>query len=299
LSTLPLTFVTVVEAGSITGAADELSIAKSAVSQNLKRLEEQLNVKLAVRTTRRFSLTPAGERYYHKCKEMLALSQMAKTEMEAFGAKPSGALTITAPHAFITPIIVPAISRLLKLYPDLTPNVIADDKRLNLVAEGIDLSITVGTLPDSDLRARRIGELYDVLYIAPSLLAHAADKRTPEFIDWLNSLPYIAHSRETQIVEHLVKLGGDQEEVSLEFKPRLRGNTIEAVTAFAKQGLGIALLPNIGVLDDVRVGDLVPLLETSNSDPTPIYALHAYDNLLPKSIDETIEAIQKVLESNS
>ena len=117
LSTLPLTFVTIVDSGSITRAADELNLAKSAVSQNLKRLEQQLDIKLATRSTRRFSLTPAGERYYQRCKEVLMLSKLAETELEAYGSKPSGPFTITAPHALIAPVVAPAMTTVSRRFP--------------------------------------------------------------------------------------------------------------------------------------------------------------------------------------
>ncbi|MEM8814145.1 MAG: LysR family transcriptional regulator, partial [Pseudomonadota bacterium] len=130
LSPLPLSFVTILETGSITGAADHLGLAKSAVSQNLKRLEGHLGVKLLVRSTRRMSVTPAGERYYRRCKEILALSRQAETEMEAFGAEPTGPITITAPHALIAPVIAPALASVTRRFGALEPVVVAEDKRL-------------------------------------------------------------------------------------------------------------------------------------------------------------------------
>lgn len=126
LSPLPLSFFIIVETGSISQAAEALGVAKSAVSQNLKRLEERLGVKLAIRTTRQFSLPPAGKKYYQHCKGLLALSQRAETEMEVFGAEPAGPLTITAPHAFIGPVIAPGILQLKKRFPRVEPVAIAD-----------------------------------------------------------------------------------------------------------------------------------------------------------------------------
>ena len=292
LSTLPKTFVTVVETGSITRAAEDLSLAKSAVSQNLKRLEGQLGVKLATRTTRRLSLTPAGERYYQKCKEIIALSQLAKTEMEAYGATPSGPITITAPHALIAPIVAPAMVRVMNAFPDLAPKVIADDARLDLIAEGIDMAITVGALPDSNLRARKIGTLRDVLCLAPELFAHAPSSDTPEFANWIQSMPYVAHVREPSKVTHRVPKASGPGSIELRFVPSFRSNTIEAIASFARQGLGIALLPDVSVAEDFRTGRLAKLCGFLDPEPIPIHALHAYDTLVPKSVHEVIEAVR-------
>lgn len=298
LSTLPQTFVTLVETGSITGAAIEMNIAKSAVSQSLKRLEEQLGVKLAIRTTRRFTLTPAGERYYQKCKELIGLSHIAKTEMEAFGATPTGDITITSPHALITPVIVPAMASLISKFPKLIPNVIADDKRLDLVKERIDLSVTVGKLPDSDLRVRKIGMLQDMLYIAPEKRMEGPPSDDPSFVEWVATLPYFAHSREPMMIEHYLGNGRDEYSKQICFKPVVRSNTIEAVAAFVKRGLGIALLPDLGVIDDVQAGRLMPLMGHVQSETQPIFAVHAYDNLLPKSIQAAIEEIQSTIQKS-
>ncbi|MCR9137689.1 MAG: LysR family transcriptional regulator [Alphaproteobacteria bacterium] len=295
LSLLPQTFVTIVESGSITGAADALNLAKSAVSQNLKRLEEQLGVKLAVRTTRRFSLTPAGERYYRKCKDIIALSESAKTEMEAYGATPSGPLSITAPHALVTPVVAPAVAEVAQAFPLLRPRIIADDARLDLVAEGIDLSLFVGDLPDSSLKALRVGELRDILCVSPDLANTAPSSDDPAFASWAQSLPYVAHVREPAVVTHRVPKTDSARPITLTFEPHMRGNTIEAIAALARTGLGVALLPDIAVAADLKAGRLVNLCGSLAPNPTPIYAVHAYDVLVPKSVRLTIKAIRNAL----
>lgn len=295
LSTLPLTFVTIAERGSITLAADELNLAKSAVSQNLKRLEEQLGVKLATRTTRRFSLTQAGERYYVRCKEILALSKMASTEMEDFGATPAGPITVTAPHAMIAPVIAPALSKVVHSYPDLRPSVIADDERLDLIAAGIDLSVTVGDLTDSSLRARKVGVLRNVLCMSPDLLDRPHRNASSAAIQTVQSLPYIAHSRERLSVEHRLKSSSSAKHLQLRFKPRLFGNTVEALVAFAREGLGVAMLPEYAIANDLELGNLIRVFPDYSSEAKTIYAVHAYDDMPPRSVIEIINAVQMQL----
>lgn len=293
LSPLPLTFAAIVETGSITGAADQLGLAKSAVSQNLKRLEGRLGVKLVVRTTRRMSVTPAGKRYYRRCKDILALSRQAETEMEAFGAAPTGPITITAPHALIAPVIAPALAAVTDRFPALEPVVVAEDRRLDLVSHGIDIAISVGALTDSSLRARRIGTLSDVLCGAPAVLAGAPPPDDPGFADWLGALPYIAHMREPAEVRYSIPARHGNRTVVLQRK--LKSNTIEAMCALVRQGLGVALLPDLAVNADLKTGRLISLCEAVGSKPSPIYAVHPYDTHPPKSVIETIAAIQAAL----
>lgn len=288
LTILPSTFVAIVETGSITGAADVLGLAKSAVSQNLKRLEAQLGVRLAVRTTRTLTLTPAGDRYYQRCKELLSLSQQARTEMEAFGAEPSGPITITAPHALVAPIVAPALAGLLLKWPKLAPRIIAADERLDLIEQGIDLAVTVGELPDSGLHARRIGSLRDVLCVSPLLLEGAPAIADPTFPDWANQLPYIAHSREGAQIEHSVNLQGSGSDKRLSFVPTTRSNTVEAIVAVARSGLGVAYLPNLAIQGDLDAGTLVELCSTTKSKVKPITAVHPYGKLVPRSVHDMI-----------
>lgn len=295
-SILPLTFVTIVDHGSITKAADELNLAKSAVSQNLKRLEGQLGVQLAVRTTRNFGLTPAGGHYYLRCKEMLTLAKMTSTEMETFGATPSGPITITAPHALISPVIAPAVFNLVKKYPGLKPNIIADDKRLDLITTGIDVAITVGPLEDSNLKVRKIGVLRDVLCISKDLVSHIDSGITNQSISKIQALPYISHAREhASIVSHRLVATKERRSVDLNFGPKLFGNTVEAVLALVREGLGIAILPEIAVANDLKSGELVRVLPKYSLGESPIQAVHAYDTQTPKSVLETIEAVRTEL----
>lgn len=295
LSPLPMSFLAIVEAGSITGAADALGVAKSAVSQNLKHLEDTLGVKLAIRTTRRFTLTPAGERYYQRCKDIVALSHSARTEMEGYGATPKGPFVITAPHALIAPVVAPALAQMLRRFSSLQPRVIADDARLDLVAGGIDLALTVGDLPDSSLKAQRVGALCDTLCVAPELLETGPSPSAAEFTDWIQQLPYVAHMREPATVTFACdnEMRGD-----LRFVPNLRGNTVDAVLAMAREGMGVALLPDLAVAEDLAGGRLVRVCSAHNPAPVPIYAVHAYDALVPLSVREAILALRHRLSEN-
>lgn len=276
-----------------------LGLAKSAVSQNLKRLEADLGLQLAVRSTRRLSLTPAGERYYQKCRDIQRLAEQARHEMEHFGAAVAGPLTLTAPHALVPTLVAPALAALRRQHPGLCPNIIAEDQRLDLIADGIDLAITVGGLPDSNLRARRIGTLHDILCLSPDLTRDAPAPQTPGFADWVQSLPYIAHKREAAEITHHLPVNHDpanSEMRTMTFTPALRGNTIEAVAAFARSGLGLAQLPDLAISDDLEAGRLVSLCGSEVQAPKPIYALHPYGAEPPRSLTTAIDILTRILQ---
>lgn len=291
LSTIPRIFVKIADFGSITGAADELGLAKSAVSQSLKRLEEQIGVKLAIRTSRQLSLTPAGERYYRRCKEMLALSRMVRTEMEDYGATPAGPLVITAPHTMIGPIIAPALARLVSTYSNVTPTIIADDQRLDLIANGIDIAITVGDLPDSNLKVRRVGVLHEILCASPDLIANALANRAALTSTQVQSLPYIAHMREPNPVTYEFAGKTSKRVISAQFQPAMRCNSVDGIHSLVRLGLGAAILPDFTIFEDIEAGRLVRLLPNYQIGPKSINAIHGYDAMPPKSLLALIKLI--------
>lgn len=294
LSTISKSFVSVVEQGSITAAANELGMAKSAISQNLKQLEKQAGVKLAIRTTRRFNLTPAGQRYYARCKEILATAQLALTEMESYGAIPSGPFKITAPHAMVGPIVAPALKELLSEYPLIEPELIADDTRLDVIDSAIDLAITVGTLRDSTFRARKMGNMYDVLCIS-SELAKGINSNDPiRLMENIEALPYIAHKRELGNLIHInLKHKKTGNILNLELRPGVRVNTIEALFAMTKQGVGISQLPNFVAEQAIKAGYLAQILPQYQQETKDIHAVHAYGKQVPTSIKIFTEHVRK------
>ncbi len=294
LSALTRSYVAIIDAGSITQAADNLGMAKSTISQNLRTLEEVLNVKLLHRTTRRLTLTPAGDRYYHRCKEILSLAETAALEIQDLDAAPSGPLVLTAPHAMVAQVIAPALASLTRRYPGLVPNLLAEDRRLDIIENGIDIAISVGNLPDSTYQAQCVGFLTDILCASPDLIARYEALRLKTIKPSDTDLPYIAHNRENSHILHLLRHLDNRAELSLKFQPSIFANTIEAVAALARQGHGIALLPDFVIADDLAQGRLLQLNSAYTFEPKPIYAVHGYGRMPPKAISEFITEIRSV-----
>lgn len=163
-------FIRVVEAGSISKAAEQLGIAKSAVSRRLAYMESRLGVRLLNRTTRISSLTEAGNRFYQRSKkitddvsELNALTNQSNSTLE-------GTINIAAPLSFGISHLAPAIDDFIKLHPELSININFSDQQLNLIEEGIDLAVRIADLKDSSLIARKISPIKTLVCASPAYL---------------------------------------------------------------------------------------------------------------------------------
>lgn len=299
LSPLTHTFIAVVEAGTITQAADDLAMAKSSISQNLRALEVGLNVKLIQRTTRRQRLTYAGEQYYRRCKQIITLAQLAADEVLGPDATPTGPIKVTAPHAMISPIIAPALARLIKKFPYITPKLVADDRRLDLIEHGLDVAITVGQLPDSSYTGQRIGDLEDVLCASPSFLTgYGLRGARLETVDF-SKLPLVSHQRQGTQVSHQLIHKFNHQQLIINMRSSISANSIEAVAALARQGMGLAILPNFAIVNDLRQGGLLSMDEAFAFPIKPIYAVHAYGKMSPTAVAQFIAEVRDILHCDS
>ncbi|MBN4069217.1 LysR family transcriptional regulator [Beggiatoa alba] len=174
------TFVKVVDAGSITGAAERMNTAKSAVSRRLSELERRLGVQLLKRSTRRMSLTETGKSYYEQCVRIL--SDVAETEaaVTTENAALKGKLRITAPLSFGILHLSSAVADFMQAHPELTLDVQLSDNQINLVDEGYDLAIRITDLDDSTLIARRLISIHMIACASPNYLKQHGTPQTPE-----------------------------------------------------------------------------------------------------------------------
>lgn len=296
LSTHVRNFIAIVDAGAITGAADQLNVGKSAVSESLKNLESTLGTRLLIRTTRRLSLTPIGAQFYKRCKEMHDLSQVALEEVSEHLAAPIGPLRITAPHATIGGriAITEAIAELVQKYPRVTPELIVADERLDFIEHRIDLALTVGALPDSDYMAQRVGTLRDILCVAPGLLVRrgiAHDKiSNPHIFDgW----PYVAQQWESDEIRHELRSRKTGRRQRFNFNRIAKANSVHAVLSLIKQGTGIGIVPDIYVGESLSKGEVISLLPGFYPNESPIYAVHPFGSLAPLSVRTMIDVMKR------
>ena len=226
-------FARIVEAGSISAAADAMELSKSVVSQHLKALEEGLGVTLLKRTTRRQTLTEVGRSFYKQCKQLNDIAEDAWTQAQNALSLPKGRVRITAPHALMDALIVPAIAAVLKDYPALQPELISNDQQLNLDAEDIDLAIRVGPSPDSSMKQKRIGHFHDVICGLPELISQGINHDTP----------YIANQWQSSNIEHHLTHKTTGSLIALKVRPQCRTNSFHTCFSLIEEGVGIGIVP--------------------------------------------------------
>ncbi|HWW07237.1 LysR family transcriptional regulator [Collimonas sp.] len=296
-----LVFVTVVEAGSLTAAANRLGLAKTMVSTHMQRLESEIGASLLVRTTRRLNLTDAGEAFYEASRRIL---NDAETAISAAGhdtAEPRGTLRITAPIDYGATVVAPLAVALQQRYPLLKIELLAGDRYFDLIADGIDVAIRIGRLPDSGYQAVRIGSFAEWLVATPQFLERVGEPQTPED---LRDLPFIALSVLPQPVTWTFKTQGKTEgktegnaERTIRFNSAFSANTAYAGRIATLAGAGLAILTDFAAAEDVAAGRLLRVLPDWHLPGGGIHAVFPAARHRPKKtrvfIDELKNHIDK------
>ncbi|REE19182.1 LysR family transcriptional regulator [Paraburkholderia sp. BL27I4N3] len=200
-------FVAVVEAGSLTAAAERFDISSAMVGKHIRSLETRLATRLLTRTTRRQSLTEIGRQYYEQCRRILAEVKEAESLAEAMAAAPRGVLKVTVPLTYGVEVFAPAMTEYLTAWPDITLELDLSNRLIDLVEEGFDASVRIGRLPDSSLVARPLKPYRMRACASPAYLARAGTPRTPEDLLHHECLGFLHWGR-----EGLWRLGGDHAE---------------------------------------------------------------------------------------
>ncbi|GEM76182.1 LysR family transcriptional regulator [Vibrio sagamiensis] len=268
-------FVHIVESGSITKASEKLDLSKSVLSSALKQLEYELDTCLLKRTTRKQSLTPAGERFYMQCAQMTKLAESAWLEAAELKRVPTGNINVTASHALMHSIVLPALTEVFADYPDVKLNLISDDKHVDIVERNVDLAIRVGTSGDSNLKQRKVGEFYDVLCCSSSFEE-----------DW-KTASYIAHDWQVEPIVHRTSIGEDH--TAIKFEVGHKANTVFGVMSLLEMGLGVGIIPEF-MLENNQC--LQAVSNVDRSKPCPIYVLHPYHAHVPMTVTMAIKAIE-------
>lgn len=262
-------FVSVAESSSLTAAAVKLGIAKTMVSTHMQRLEAELGASLLVRTTRRLSLTEAGEAFYASARRILNDIDDAVLEAGSATAEPRGTLRVTAPIDYGAAIITPALVALRERHPELKVELILGDTRFDLIAEGIDVAIRLGRLADSSHQAAKVGSYAKWLVASPEFLQGAGRLRMSEE---LGDLPFVSLSVLTHPLSFVFeKRAGEKR--SILFKSAFSANTANACRAAALAGGGLAVLTDFSISEDVAAGRLVRVLPEWTLPKAEIHAV--------------------------
>lgn len=244
------TFVEVADAGGVTAAARRLGIAKAIVSRRLIRLEADLGVQLLARTTRGASLTEAGATFRDYAAKVVADIDIARETILPTGEL-RGRLRIAAPLTFGPTHFAPVFADLARQHPTLHVHACYSDRFVNLVEEGFDCAIRVGRLPPSKLLARRVGPIFATLVASPAYIeAHGS----PETLEDL-----VNHEAILQGTEPWHFTDGDNA-IAINPQGRFKADNGVAIAAAAVAGLGIAMLPDGLIANELASGALVPVL---------------------------------------
>ena len=261
-------FAEVVAAGSLSAAARQLQMTPSAVSQHLRQLESALGLALLHRSTRKLTLTEAGERYIDGCRAMVAAARSADQALERHRDEPEGELRIAGPIG-MGGLLAQALAP-LRQHPRLSLRLLLDDALIDLINQRVDIALRVGTLPDSSLVARKLGSMAAQLCAAPAYLAERGWPQQPQDLsahDWLGGRPF-AHNEETLLLHNLA---GD--EVTVQVHSRAYASQVTALHALCVAGWGISVV----VSDDDRRalldGRLLPVLPKWQLPDLPVYAI--------------------------
>lgn len=282
-------FAHLVEKGSVTATAEYLGLSKSAISQHLKALEDELGLSLLKRTTRRQSLTSAGKEFYERCRALNALVETAWQEAQDQKQEPQGTIRLTAPEALMSRIVIPAVVPLMQRYTQLRVDILSSDQHLSLVDDDIDVAIRVGPSPESSLKQRRIGAFRDVLCAS---LVFLDQTLVDDSFSFLNTL-YIANTWQPSKIEHKLT-HSDGRHLTFASDNCSRVNSFNTVFELIKQGGGIGIIPDFVFQENTSLlGQVYPDFST---ELNTVYALHPYTSHLPLAVDLVIKSIERQFE---
>lgn len=277
-------FASVIRHGSFAAAARQLRTSTSAVSQQVRALEADMGVTLLHRSTRKLSLTPAGERFHAGCAAMVAAAEAAQAQLQSLRDAPEGELRIAMTVGFGRRI-GPALAPLLAAHPGLKLHLQVEDGFTDLVAHRIDLAIRFGRLPDSQWVAQRIGSVHTALYASPSYLARHG---VPATLDGLREADWMFIHEGTDTARRL--LGS---EVSV--APRYTSNNQLTLQQLCEAGLGLALLGDEDVAEAVAAGRLLRLDTELALPELPVWALTPQRDAQPAKVRHAIAALKAYL----
>ena len=248
-------FVQTVDSGNFTAAADKLGLSKQFVSKRVIALEARLGVRLLNRTTRSLRTTETGLMYYEQASRMIQEVDGNEQAIARQNAAPRRRLRISAPMTFGTMHLSPLLPRFLAAYPDVVLELELNDRTVDLVAEGFDLGVRIGVLPDSSLIGHRVSLMEMVTCCSPDYLKRRGAPGKPAELQQHDCLPY-GHKRH---VEWTFSIQGKEKVVAV--SGRLCANNGEVIRDAACAGLGYAHLPTFIVGDAIRSGALVTVLD--------------------------------------
>ena len=277
-------FFRVVEANGFGAAARRLEITPASVSRRVKALEQRLGVRLLQRTTRKLSLTEAGEHYFREGRRLLHELDELEQALTTSRHEPEGELRVVAPMSFGLRQLAPLVARFAVIHPKLRISLSLEDRETDMIDEAADLAIRIGYPADSSMIARVIAPVPRHACASPEYLEKRGYPESPEDLLQHDCLHYNLISER----EEWTFLGEDGEE-TLSIKGSFCSNNGDVLAEAAMQGLGITLLPSFIIEEGLADGRLVKVLEHYEREPLTLFALYPSRQHVPAKTRRLLE----------
>jgi LysR family transcriptional regulator, regulator for bpeEF and oprC len=274
-------FTRVVDTNSFSRAADTLNLPRASVTTIIQNLEAFLNVRLLQRTTRRLNLTPDGAAYYERCVRILADIEETESSFATSAKGPRGKLRVDMPGAIGRMIVMPMMCDFHTRYPEVELMVGFGDKPVDLIQEGVDCVIRVGTLQDSSLVARRIGVFQGLTAASPQYLERHGVPETIEDLEQHTAVNYFS-SRTGRIID--MDFVVDDKTIEVKMRGNIAVNDAEAYLSCGVKGAGLIQPPRFMALPYLQSGELIEVLPQWKPLPMPISAVYPHNRHLSQKV---------------
>lgn len=279
-------FMAVAEAESFTVAAKRLGISTAQVSRQVSALEARLATKLFYRTTRKVSVTEAGQIYYRHCRPVFDGLEEAERAITNLQSAPAGKLKVTAPVTYGERTIAPLINNFIVKYPALDIQLHLSNQLVNLIDEGFDLAIRLGKLEDSSMMATRLSSRTQYVCASPAYIAAFGEPHSLSELKQHNCL---------QGTQEFWRLKDKRKTLNIKVSGNMRCNSGRVLVDAARKGIGIVQLPDYYVVPFIESGELIPLLSAYQEDSEGIWALYPHNRQLSPKIRLLIDYLRDSL----
>lgn len=284
-------FAAVVEHRSFSAAADALAVSKATVSKAITRLEGRLGTTLFHRTSRRLTLTDSGRSLADHAQRILTEGQAAEEAAFESAKAPAGLVRVAAPLTFGIQAVAPVLADFMALYPGIKVELRLSDAFVDIVGEGIDIALRIAELPDSSLRARRLGPMVMHIVGSPAYFAKAGRPRHPA--DLAHHACFVYTNTANPDVWRFRKAGG--EEAAVRVDGPIRTDSGDAMIPALRAGLGIARLPDFMISGELADGNLEAVLEEWSGTAAALHLLTPPGTLRPARVESLIEFLSERL----
>ncbi|MCF6367851.1 LysR family transcriptional regulator [Rhizobium halophilum] len=278
-------FIDVVEAEGFSAAARRTGRSKALLSKYVKELEDDLGALLLNRTTRQFSMTEAGHTYYRTAADILKEIDNLSDLVRENNSDPKGRLKVSVPRTFMDAEVGQSLIDFAKDHPDVSLEIVAEDRFVDLIEENFDLAIRITKLEDSGLIARKVSDFRVYACASPDFVARHGPIETPQD---LSRIPFIidTNSRWHNNVRFSSPEGTT---ISVSVSGPLEVNSPQATLRAAKAGLGVAIIPDFIAGPSIHSGDLVTLLDDFIAKDRGIYAVYPHRRYLPAKVRSFVD----------